>query len=234
MINTKSIAQKVLNIVGQMHGSRRPRVVPTEDALSSVLEEVFWSSVDRYEGNPLRVRIYFAPQQALSHESIVQLGAPLPFSRDTIRKLSPAHPPDGALLVVEDSTAGLQIVALLGSSPFARGGSPAWLCIECRGPSRHKGMHWLASHSGVHTGQAEITRGHGFWSNRCPMHFGPCTQPHCAGHSCSARLVTATRHWNCDRTSGNRGRALGPSLRRVNGRRFAGVRLFSPDESILV
>jgi hypothetical protein len=110
------------------------RIIPSEDALRLVLEEVFWSSMDQYEGQFVRARVYFAPEPALSGYGIIRLSSSLPLSKETIRRLSPAHGPDGALLVVEDSSGQLGIAAILGSSPFTRGGAPWWLCVESRGP----------------------------------------------------------------------------------------------------
>jgi hypothetical protein len=103
MIDSTAIAQKVLSIVGQMHELSRPRIVPSEGALCRVLEDVFWSSVDQYEGNQIRARVFFAPRAALTGSGgIIQL-ARHPISRITIRRLSPAHSADGGLLVVEDA-----------------------------------------------------------------------------------------------------------------------------------
>lgn len=127
----------VLSIVAQMHELSRPQTVPSQRVLSRVVEAMFWSSVDRYEGNPLRARIFFA-SRLLMDAGIIQLAPPLPVSRETIRELSPAHAPDGALLAVEDANGEPHIEAILGSSPFARrsaGASPSWLCVESRGPA---------------------------------------------------------------------------------------------------
>lgn len=135
MIDTATLAKQVLSIVGRLHKLRQPRVVPTEAVLSKVLEDVFWSSVDRYEGNSLRARIFFAPRPALTgSEGIIQLASRYPVSTRTIRQLSPAHASDGALLAVDDITDGLNIEGILGGFPFVRGSLPLWLCVECRGP----------------------------------------------------------------------------------------------------
>lgn len=135
MINATAIVQKVLSILDQMHRLRRPRIVPSEGALRRVVEDVLWSSLDRYEGNPLRVRVFFAPREALTGSGgIVRLLVRHPVSPSTIRQLSPAHSADGGLLVVEDAAEGVSVEGLLGSAPFVKGASPLWLCVETRGP----------------------------------------------------------------------------------------------------
>jgi hypothetical protein len=127
------VAQKVFSIVNQMHENRRPRVLPTETALSKVIEDVFWSSLDQYEGTPIRTRIFFAPRKALaSGEGIIQLEERHPISQDTIRRLSPAHTADGALIAVEDATDGLNFEGLLCSFPTVARASPLWLGVETR------------------------------------------------------------------------------------------------------
>jgi len=135
MIDAAGIAQNVISIVDRMHELRRPQTVPTDGALHRVIEEVFWSSMDRYEGNPLQARIFFVRKLQLTGARIIQLASPRPISKDTIRQLSPAHAPDGALLAVEDTNGEPQIEAVLGSFPSTRGASPyKWLGVESRGP----------------------------------------------------------------------------------------------------
>lgn len=135
MIDATAIARKVLSIVDQMHKSRRPRIVPSEGALRRVVEDVFWSSLDRYEGNPLSARVFFAPREALtSSGGIIRLVARHRISPSTIRQLSPAHSADGGLLVVEDAADCVSVEGLLGSAPFVRSALPLWLCVESRGP----------------------------------------------------------------------------------------------------
>lgn len=135
MINATDIAQKVFDIIEQMHEMRRPAIVPSKTAFCHVIEEMFWSSVDRYEGNLLRTRIFFAPQAALIGAGIVQLVSPIPVFRGTIRQLSPTQDRDGALLVVENMNNGLHIKAIMGSTPFRHGVyRNNWLGVESRGP----------------------------------------------------------------------------------------------------
>ncbi|MFN0301096.1 MAG: putative sensor domain DACNV-containing protein [Burkholderiales bacterium] len=135
MIDSTAIAQKVLSIVDQMHELRRPRIVPSEGALRRILEDVFWSSVDQYEGNQIRARLFFAPRAALTGSGgIIRLAARHPISRDAIRRLSPAHSADGGLLVVEDAPDRVGIEGILGSFPSVVGASPLWLRVESRGP----------------------------------------------------------------------------------------------------
>lgn len=140
MIDATSLAKTILNLVRQMHESRQPRILPTEAALSKVIEDVFWSSVDRYEGTPVRARIFFAPREALAgSEGIIQLAARHPISPNTIRQLSPAYSAEGALLAVEDAADDIGVEGLLGSFgfPFFGSVSPVWmkwLCVESRGP----------------------------------------------------------------------------------------------------
>ena len=133
MFDAAVIARKVLSIIGQIDQARRPRLVPTEQALSRVVEDVFWSSLAQFEGTPVSPRIFFAPSRALGDHGIIRLASPMPVSKDAIQRLSPAHAPDGALLVVEHPT-GVQIEAILGCLPSVREVAPFWLCVESRGP----------------------------------------------------------------------------------------------------
>jgi hypothetical protein len=113
----------------------RPRVIPTEAGLQKVIEDVFWSSVDQYEGTPVRARIFFAPRAALTGSfGIIPLAAPSRLSPKTIRQLSPAHTTDGGLLAIEDVGGVINIEGILGGLPFVGGASPWWLCVESRGP----------------------------------------------------------------------------------------------------
>lgn len=117
-----------------MHELRRPNVIPNKQSLSRVIEDVFWSSLDRYERIPLKARIFFAPVAALTGaEYIIRLTNPVPVSKESIRGLAPAHPPDGGLLVMQDSAGTLRVEAILGSYPFAGGrAQPNWLCVESK------------------------------------------------------------------------------------------------------
>jgi hypothetical protein len=134
MIDSTVIAQKILGIIGQMHELRKPRTIPSENALRRVIEDVFWSSLDRYEGNPIRARVFFAPRQALQESGgIIRLEERHLISLETIRRLSPAHSVDGGLLAVEDATNIVNIEGILGSAPSVKGASPFWLCVESRG-----------------------------------------------------------------------------------------------------
>jgi sensor domain DACNV-containing protein len=135
VIDFLGTAKEILDIVSHMHELRQPRVLPTQAALSKVLQDVFWSSLDQYEGNPVRARVFFAPRAALENsERVIQLATRQRVSTQTLRQLAPAHALDGALLAVEDDSEGLHIEGILGSLPFVRGASPLWLCVECRGP----------------------------------------------------------------------------------------------------
>lgn len=135
MIDAKDAASKVLQIITQMHDLERPRVIPAEDALRHVFEQVFWSSVNQYEGMALRARVFFAPRAALtSSHGIIPFDTGHALSQESIRRFSPAHSGDGGLLLVEDPVTGIGIEGILGSSPFKRGASPWWLCVEARGP----------------------------------------------------------------------------------------------------
>jgi hypothetical protein len=135
MIDSAGLTERIFAIIAQLHELRRPMVVPTKAALTKVLEDVFWASVQQYEGNPLRPRIYFAPKEALVRsDSIVQLLSRHQLSVRAIRNFGPAHALDGALLVIEDAD-GVWIEGILGGLPFVRTASPHWLGIECRGPA---------------------------------------------------------------------------------------------------
>lgn len=128
------LAKRALSIISQMHELRRPYVIPDEQSLSRVIENVFWSSLDRYERIPLKARIFFAPIAALTGaEYIIRLANPVPVSKESIRNLAPAHPPDGGLLAMRDSVGTLRFEAILGSYPFAGGrAQPSWLCVESK------------------------------------------------------------------------------------------------------
>src|SRR5437667_11303516 len=128
MFDPAELATKTLGIIGQMNEVRRPYFVPTERSLTQVVKDVFWSSLDRYEGDPLTVRIFFAPSAALARSAnIVRFDSPCPVSTTTIRDLSPAHALDGGLLVVEEANDSLSFRGILGSFPFVGGrASPVW------------------------------------------------------------------------------------------------------------
>lgn len=135
MIDAKGAAAQVLQIISQMHRLEQPYVVPSEHALAHVFEQVFWSSVNHYEGLLLTARVFFAPRAALTTSSgMIAFDTRLAVSQESIRRFSPAHGDDGGLLVVEDSEKGIAIEGILGSSPFSRGSSPHWLCVESRAP----------------------------------------------------------------------------------------------------
>ena len=109
--------------------------VPSEGALRRVVEDVFWSSLDQYEGNPIRARIFFASREALSKSfGIINLATSYPISLSTIRQLSPAHSSAGGLIAVEHSGEEVAVEGILGKFPSIRGGQPLWLCVESRGP----------------------------------------------------------------------------------------------------
>lgn len=135
MIDAAAIARRVLGIVYQMHELRRPRTIPSEGALRRVLEDVFWSSLDRYEGIELRTRVFFAPRKALTTPwGVIQLAVPRPISRHVIRQLSPAQSAHGGLIAVEGAADCVTVEGILGSFPSVRGVSPLWLSVESRGP----------------------------------------------------------------------------------------------------
>lgn len=132
MVDWKILANKVLQILKQVHDLRKPKVVPSEGAVSKVVEEVFWASLDKYEGVPLRARMYFAPDVG-EHSSIVRLASPQVFNRHALRLLAPAHTENAGLLVHERE-GQLVIDSIMAVTPSARGGFPQWLCVQCREP----------------------------------------------------------------------------------------------------
>jgi hypothetical protein len=132
MINALFIAKTVLSIVEQMHELRRPKFLPSEGELCRMVEDVFWASLDKYEGIPLEVRLFFAP--AMHGPHTLRLGSKIPLSPRAIRELSPAQAKDGGLVVAAGTGGGLAVHSLLGSSPTARGGMPHWIAVESRGP----------------------------------------------------------------------------------------------------
>jgi len=133
MINALLIARKVLSIIDQRGEFRRPGFIPSEAALHKVVEDVFWSSADRYEGNPLYARVYFTPEQAIKGPQIIRLDAPATFSATTLRSLTPVCAPNGGLCAVERDGA-LQIEGILGEHPI-KNADPFWLSVEGYGPA---------------------------------------------------------------------------------------------------
>ncbi len=145
MIDASSAAAKILEIITRMHHLERPFVIPTKDTLRHVFDQVFWSSLNQYEGKALKARIFFAPRAALTGSGgVISFDTRHALSQESIRRFSPAHSSDGGLLVVEDPVTGVGIEGILGSFPFARGGFPLWLCVEARGPGvvRVGTGHW--------------------------------------------------------------------------------------------
>ena len=133
MIDTVSIAKRVLDIIGQINESFRVKVIPSEKALSRVFEDVFWSSLDSYEGNSLRVRIFFAPnREVLGSNNIIWFKQRHSISQDKIRKLAPAQTSGGGLLVFEDENSDVYIEGMLGKSPSVNNSFPYWLSVESR------------------------------------------------------------------------------------------------------
>ena len=96
MINAQHIARTSLGIIGQMNQIRRPKFVPEEADLATIIAEAFWASLERYEGVPLRFRLFFVPR--IDDLVVVKLSVPTPLSRHEIRALSPAHAASGGLL----------------------------------------------------------------------------------------------------------------------------------------
>lgn len=137
MIDAATMAKQILSAIEQhLPRLERPKVTPSEETLRRVLEEMFWSSMDQYEGQALRPRVYFAPEQILSSPNtpgVMRLLSPAPMDRKWIRRLCPAHGLEGALLVMENQNATAQITGLYGCFPSVRRGWPLWLCVECRG-----------------------------------------------------------------------------------------------------
>src|SRR5262245_55983507 len=61
MMDAASIAKTALIIIRQMHELRRPKFLPSEGELCRMVKDVFWASLDKYEGIPLEVRLFYAP-----------------------------------------------------------------------------------------------------------------------------------------------------------------------------
>lgn len=134
MLSAETLAVKVLDALNRVNELMRPKLIPSQAALESVLEAVFWSSLDKYEDVPLRARVYFAPQTVLDapHPSIVQLDSRIDVTHAQIRRLSPAHGRHGGLVIVEQSGKP-EIAAIYASSRPTEPTHPMWLCIECTG-----------------------------------------------------------------------------------------------------
>ena len=134
MIDSQAIAKNVLAIIHQMVEIKSPpTVIPSEETLCRVIEIIFWSSLEKYEGNSLKIRVYFTPKEALSGQGVVRLDSPCPITLDSIRQLSPAQCEEGGLLVVEGDDSEAFIHGLQGSFPSVKGVPPIWLCVESRG-----------------------------------------------------------------------------------------------------
>ncbi len=143
MLSFASLAEKVLAVLDDMHELDRPKLVPGQAALESVLEAVFWSSLDKYEDVPLRARIYLAPIAALAnpHPTIVQLESMVPATHAEIRRLAPAHGRHGGLVIIEQSGQTV-IAAIYASLRSTEPTHPAWLCIECTGTGVIRVVHY--------------------------------------------------------------------------------------------
>lgn len=134
MIDSTAIAREALLVLSELPEIRHPKVVPTERSLAAAFETIFWSSLDSYEGAPVKARLFFAPRAALGpYGSALQLLEPKPLSVESVRRLAPAHGDRGGLIVVEQPDGSLCIEGLLGRVPFVRNVSPWWLAVECRG-----------------------------------------------------------------------------------------------------
>jgi hypothetical protein len=82
MINANKAAASVLQIITRMHDSHRVKVVPSEDALRFVFDQVFWSSLNQYEGKALKARVFFPPRAALTQSSgLISFDTRLPLSQ---------------------------------------------------------------------------------------------------------------------------------------------------------
>ncbi len=135
MIDAESLAATTLRLLSQGVPFLAPKVIPTQAILARVIGDVFWSTLEALEGTALRVRVYFAPPAAIgSSFGTVGLLEQHPFSASTVRALSPAHGPDGALLVVQEMNGELKVAGLLGTLPSVPAAAPLWLCVEGRGP----------------------------------------------------------------------------------------------------
>lgn len=133
MIDGQGIAGRVIAVLEQMNAVRRPSVVPSLNALAAAFEQVFWSSLDHYEGAPLRARVFFTTLETVTNSpSIIRLQELIVFSSSTIRQLAPAHAADGGLLVVEDASGRLFVAGILSSFPSVHGAKPWWISIESR------------------------------------------------------------------------------------------------------
>ena len=135
MIDAESLAATTLSLLSEGVPFLSPKVIPPQAILARVIADVFWSTLEALEGSALRVRIYFAPPAAIGYSSgTAGLLERYPYSAATLRALSPAHGPDGALLVVQESNGDLSVAGLLGTLPFVTTAAPLWLCVEGRGP----------------------------------------------------------------------------------------------------
>ncbi|HEX5338921.1 MAG TPA: hypothetical protein VFW53_10840 [Gallionella sp.] len=134
MLSVADLAVKVLEAIADMHEIERPKLVPSEATLESVIEAIFWSSLDKYEDIPLRARVYLAPLAALttSYPNIVPLDSVVPATHAHIRRLAPSHGKHGGLVIIE-KTGKPEIAAIYASYRSTEPTHPGWLCIECTG-----------------------------------------------------------------------------------------------------
>jgi hypothetical protein len=70
---------------------------PDEARIQSVIEEVFWASLLTEEGRPCRPRLLYVPRTEPMRQAVHRLAAPLPLTRESLRKLTPVQGPLGYL-----------------------------------------------------------------------------------------------------------------------------------------
>lgn len=134
MVNASGLVDKLLAVLAITPPALLPTVIPQRGTLEGLIEELFWSSLDHYEGVPLRAKIYVAPLSIIngSDPALIALRTPVPANRENIRRLAPAHGRDGALVVVEREDQSV-IVGTYASARAVLPSKPSWLCVECTG-----------------------------------------------------------------------------------------------------
>jgi len=105
---------------GYIDSRKREHPIPSELALTSVLEEVFYASLASDEGRPCRLRLVYegssgAPAQlhaSGSLSTVHRLAAPIPLDRDSLRRLCPVHDPARGALHWREDADGASLVGV--------------------------------------------------------------------------------------------------------------------------
>ncbi len=112
---------------------KRDHPVPSEPALTSVLEEVFYASLASDEGRPCRLRLVFegaavAPEHLHASGSVShRLAVSIPLDRDSLRRMSAVHDPARGALYWREDTDGASLVGVGVPSVLAMVARPEFM-----------------------------------------------------------------------------------------------------------